>query len=131
MRVLLDTNTYSELKRGHPWVANRVRNSRLVLFSVVVAGELIHGFRAGVRYDQNWTELQAFLSRPRVKLLDVDLETADRFGRIASLLRSKGTPIPTNDIWIAAHAMQHGAELLSFDVHFARVDGLVWERRER
>lgn len=63
---------------------------------------------------------------PYVELVPVTLTTADRFGRIAASLRVKGTPIPTNDIWIAAHAFETGAELLSFDRHFDRVDGLVW-----
>jgi tRNA(fMet)-specific endonuclease VapC len=52
--------------------------------------------------------------------------TADRFGRIAAALRRKGRPLPTNDIWIAAHAMESGAELLSFDQHFDAVDGIAW-----
>jgi len=65
-----------------------------------------------------------------VSLLEVSLLTADRFGRIAAALRKKGMPIPTNDIWIAAHAMQSGAELLSYDAHFARIDGLVWSTPE-
>lgn len=107
-------------------MAERGRRSARILFSAIVAGELMHGFRLGGRYDRNRAELETFLERSRVSLLPVDLETADRFGRITARLRSKGTPIPTNDIWIAAHAMQHGAELLSFDGHFERVDGLAW-----
>jgi len=72
------------------------------------------------------TELDAFLANPYVEFLPVTLETADRFGRVAALLRKKGRPIPTNDIWIAAHAMESGAELLSSDDHFEHVDGLAW-----
>jgi tRNA(fMet)-specific endonuclease VapC len=56
----------------------------------------------------------------------VTYTTADRFGRVAAALRAKGRPIPTNDMWIAAHAMETGAELLSFDQHFEAVDGLAW-----
>ncbi len=54
------------------------------------------------------------------------LNTADRFGRIAAALRTKDRPIPTNDIWIAAHTMESGADLLSYDRHFSAVDGLAW-----
>jgi tRNA(fMet)-specific endonuclease VapC len=61
-----------------------------------------------------------------VELLPVTRTTADRFGRIAAALRKAGTPIPTNDIWIAAHAFESGAELVTFDDHFAAVPGLVW-----
>ena len=63
---------------------------------------------------------------PGVDLLPVTLTTADRFGRIAAQLREKGTPISTNDIWIAAQAMDVGADLLSSDTHFSAVDGLAW-----
>lgn len=126
LNVVLDTNAYTKLKRGHEGVARRVRNAEGVLFSVIVVGELLHGFRFGTRTEQNIEELEAFLGSPRVTLVPVTWTTADRFGRIAASLRAKGRPIPTNDIWIAAHAMETGAELLSFDRHFDHVDGLVW-----
>lgn len=126
MRLLLDTNAYSELKRGHSGVASLVRRSEQVLLSSIVAGELLYGFRAGSRYEANRRELDAFLGRPQVGFLPVSFATADRFGRIAHALRQKGKPIPTNDIWIAAHALEHGAELVSFDRHFENVDGLAW-----
>jgi tRNA(fMet)-specific endonuclease VapC len=70
--------------------------------------------------------LEVFLESPYVSLVPVTLTTADRFGRIAAALRAKGRPLPTNDIWIAAHAMETGAELLSFDEHFGAIDGLAW-----
>jgi tRNA(fMet)-specific endonuclease VapC len=126
MKRLLDTSAYSELKRGSDVVARLVRESEHLYFSSIAAGELLYGFRSGTRYEQNRRELQAFLSRPFVTLLEVTFDTADRFARVASCLRNKGTPIPTNDIWIAAHAMECGAELVSLDRHFASVDGLAW-----
>lgn len=66
-----------------------------------------------------------------MSLLPVTLVTADRFGRIAATLRRKGRPLPTNDIWIAAHAMESGADLLSFDGHFEHVEGLAWIQPDR
>jgi tRNA(fMet)-specific endonuclease VapC len=126
MKILLDTNAYSALLRGHADVARRIRGAEQVLMSVVVAGELLFGFRNGSRYETNRSELDEFLASPFVSLVPVSLVTADRFGRIASALKRKGTPLPTNDIWIAAQAMESGAELLSFDHHFAEVDGLAW-----
>ncbi|MGH7334937.1 MAG: PIN domain-containing protein [Candidatus Rokuibacteriota bacterium] len=66
------------------------------------------------------------LENPYVSLMPVTLTTADRFARVAGALRTKRRPIPTNDIWIAAHAMEAGAELLSFDAHFEAIDGLAW-----
>ena len=126
MTILLDTNAYSALLRGHDEVADRVRRAERIVFSTVVAGELLLGFRLGTRLKKNMAELDAFLENPYVSLVPVTLTTADRFARIAAALRVKGRPIPTNDIWIAAHAMEAGAELLSFDAHFGAVDGLAW-----
>lgn len=126
MRVLLDTNGYSALMRGVEAVVERVTRAGVVLLSTVVAGELMFGFRQGTRLRKNLAELDAFLKNPHVTVVPVSLTTADRFGRIAAALRAKGRAIPTNDIWIAAHAMETGAELLSFDKHFGEVDGLAW-----
>ena len=128
MRVLLDTSAYAELRRGNQHVARLVRGAERVLLSAVVVGELLHGFRNGRRYEQNHRTLAAFMAVTRVGFLPVTLVTADRYGRIMTRLRAKGRPIPTNDAWIAAHAMEAGADLVSFDHHFAEVDGLVWVR---
>lgn len=126
MKILLDTNAYSALMRGHDEVAERVRRAEQVVLSTVVAGELLLGFRVGTRLKKNMAELEAFLDNPYVSLAPVTLTTADRFARIAAALRARGKPLPTNDIWIAAHAMETGAELLSFDAHFGAIDGLAW-----
>jgi tRNA(fMet)-specific endonuclease VapC len=126
VRVALDTSAYSALMRGHRDLASVVRRAETVLVPAVVAGELLYGFRYGSRFEENAARLEAFLETPSVSLLAVTLVTADRFGRIATLLREHGTPIPTNDIWIAAQAMEAGADLLSSDAHFAVVEGLAW-----
>ena len=126
MRVALDTSAYSALMRGHRDVASLVRRAEAVLLPAVVAGELLYGFRYGSRYEENAARLEAFLETPSVNLLAVTFVTADRFGRIATVLREKGTPIPTNDIWIAAQAMEAGADLVSSDAHFGLVEGLAW-----
>ena len=128
MKVLLDTSAYSALRRDHLEVAERVRRSQRVLLSSVVLGELEYGFRSGTRYEQNRRELEAFLDHPYVRPLPVTPTTAERFGRVAAALRRQGRPIPSNDIWIAAHALESGADLLTFDRHFEAVDGLVWQR---
>ena len=128
MKLLLDTNAYVALMRAHPGIAARVRRAERIYLSAIVAGELIFGFRNGTHYERNLGELDDFLSNPFVEFLPVSYITADRFGRISALLRRKGTPMPTNDIWIAAHALESGAELLSFDRHFENIDGLVWTK---
>ena len=130
MRLLLDTNAYSALMRGELSIANRVREAEEILLSAVVAGELLFGFRNGSRYLKNLKNLETFLKNPYVRFVPVSWTTADRFSRIAMALKQKGTPIPTNDIWIAAHAMEMGADLISSDDHFSKVDGLAWIRPE-
>lgn len=126
MRILLDTNSYSDLARGFSPLSGRVRRAEVVLLSSIVAGELLGGFRRGTRFRENLADLERFLAQPRVRLLPVTGPTADRFGRIYAALRRRGKPIPTNDMWIAAQAMETGAELLSSDPHFQYVEGLAW-----
>lgn len=124
MKRLLDTNAYVELLKGTPAVAALVREAEQLVFSTVVVGELLFGFRNGTRYDKNLAVLDDFLGQPWVDLQPVTRVTADRFGRVAAALRKVGTPIPTNDVWIAAHAFETGAELITFDRHFESVRGL-------
>ena len=126
MRILLDTNAYSEMKRGQHGVADLVRAAHEVVMSTVVVGELLFGFALGSRSGPNRKELRAFLAAEQVSLVPVTLVTAERFGLVAAALRKKGRPIPTNDVWIAAHALETGADLVSFDEHFAEIDGLAW-----
>ena len=126
MRRLLDTNAYSALKRGHAETVKLIRESKQVFMSAVVVGELMSGFRSGGRSEANLRDLRDFLATRYVEFLPVTLTTADRFGRISSDLRRAGTRIPTNDIWIAAHAFETGADLVSYDQHFAAVQGLAW-----
>lgn len=128
MRLLLDTNAYAGLLRGTPAVATQVREAEGVCMSAVVIGELLMGFRLGSRVLENSQALSRFLANPYVETLPITRVTADHFGSIAASLRRHGTPIPTNDIWIAAHAVEHGVTLLSGDEHFAAVDGLLWLR---
>ena len=126
VRVSLDSNVYSLLFRGHPFVAEIVRRSQEVVLSAVVIGELLYGYRHGSRLARNLRELDDFLANPHVTLATVSRTTADRYSRVAAALRAKGRPLPTNDIWIAAHAMETGTELISSDGHFKDVDGLAW-----
>ena len=128
MKVLLDSNAYSLLMRGHEEVAELVRRAEEVLFSAVVVGELMYGFRRGTRFERNAAALRSLLDSPYSSFVDVGPVTADRYSRIAAALRAKGRPIPTNDVWIAAHAMETGADLVSADRHFEHVDGIVWVR---
>lgn len=125
MRALLDTSAYSAFKRNHPGVLEIVRDCQEILFSPVVAGELLAGFRRGDNLDRNLAELREFLDHPRVRITPLTLTTADRYGRAWATLRRRGTPIPTNDLWVAAQALETGADLVALDRHFQNVDGLA------
>ena len=126
MRILLDSNAYSAFMRGSEEVRGLIQDAEEVLFSAVVVGEQLFGFRQGAHYDRNLAELRSFLDRPYVSFIPVGPVTADRYSRVMTALKAKGRPIPTNDVWIAAHAMETGADLVSADRHFEYVDGIVW-----
>lgn len=128
MRVLLDSNAYSAFMRGSHEVRGLIRDAEEALFSAVVVGELLYGFRQRARFEQNLAELRSFLERPYVSLVPVGPVTADRYSRVMTALRAKGRPIPTNDVWIAAHVMETGADPVSADGHFEHVDGIAWVR---
>lgn len=128
MRLLLDSNAYSLFFRGHVQVGELVRSADEVLLSAIVVGELLAGFRRGSRFEQNLADLRDTLDSPLVTLIPVGSVTADRYARIVASLRDKGRPIPANDAWIAAHAMETGADLVSADRRFEHVDGIAWVR---
>lgn len=124
-RVILDTSAYSAFMRGHPEVKLALQQAEEVYLNPVILGELLAGFMRGKRRKKNERELQTFLSSPRVIVVDVDEETAERYAVILNSLWNAGTPIPTNDIWIAASAMQHGVHLLTTDAHYQTVTQVI------
>ena len=125
MKLMLDTNTYTAYLRDNPQVVARVEASTRILLPAAVVGELLYGFRYGTRYQQNLDQLERFLAKPFVAFVPVTMETCNRFGWVAAELRKAGTPIPVNDVWVAAHALQTGARLLTNDAHFECVTGLA------
>jgi tRNA(fMet)-specific endonuclease VapC len=126
MKLLLDTNAYVGFKRNILNVVEIIVGAEWILFSPVVLGELMFGFRNGARFKENMNELNEFLEHDVVELAQIGKTTSDRYSRIAAQLKRKGTPIPSNDIWIAAQTMEHGAELITSDQHFKKIDGLVY-----
>jgi len=127
VRVLLDTSGYSAFKRGHAGVVELLRTASLIALNAVVLGELLSGFDGGAREERNRQELRQFLASPRVRVLDIAAETAERYALAHQALRRAGTPIPTHDIWIAASAMEHGLRVLTTDGHFGAVPLLLVE----
>ena len=120
-RLLLDTSAYSAFMRGHGEIKLALQEADEICLNVVVLGELLAGFMRGKRRRRNEGDLKTFLGSTRVRILDVNEETAERYAVILDSLWRAGTPIPTNDIWIAASAMQHGLHLLTTDAHYQNV----------
>ena len=129
-RFFLDTSAYSAFKRGHPQIRYRIQEASQIQLNPVVLGELRSGFLKGTRLKDNLAELAQFLASPRVDVVAVDEETAGRYAVIFDSLRRAGTMIPTNDICIAAGAMQCGSVLLTTDPHFGAVTQIVAEISE-
>ncbi len=124
-RLLLDTSAYSAFMRGHREIKLALQESDEICLNVVVLGELLAGFVRGRRRRKNEEELKTFLGSTRVWILDASEETAERYAVILDSLWKAGTPIPTNDIWIAASAMQHGLHLITTDAHYQKVTQVI------
>jgi tRNA(fMet)-specific endonuclease VapC len=122
--LIIDTNAYVAFKRGDPRILKVLATADKLFFSVTVLGELLAGFAAGTKEAKNREELSKFLESPRVGVYPITELTADNYALIYASLRRKGQPIPTNDLWIAASALEHGAGVLTLDAHFKHIDGL-------
>lgn len=123
-KVLLDTNAYAHYMAGNDVVLERMGESDVIYLSVFVLAELQYGFKHGRKTDENMRDLKVFLQKPTVQTIHTSAETADIYAEIESRLRKNGTPIPNNDIWIAAHAIETGSVLITNDGHFDHIAGL-------
>lgn len=131
MKLILDTNAYVGFKLGYPEIIEYLTQADVILISPIMLGELMFGFRNGSRFARNTEELNRFLSHHAVEIVTLSEITADRYARIAAQLKQQGTPIPSNDIWIAAQTMETGSELVTMDNHFDKIPGLVYRRFRR
>jgi len=122
--LLLDTNAYTQFLAGNTEILSLLSMADTLYMSVFVLGELYAGFRGGSKEKENRKILNDFLGKPTVKKLFATTETADFFGHIKHTLKLAGTPIPINDIWIAAHAMETGSLVVTYDKHFEQVAGI-------
>ncbi|MCL5986835.1 MAG: type II toxin-antitoxin system VapC family toxin [Actinobacteria bacterium] len=128
-RILIDTTAYSSFMKGDPDFKKAIQTADEIFLNSIVIGELLFGFIRGGREEKNRLELQQFLSSPRVFIQTVDEETSERYAVIFNYLKEKGTPIPTNDIWIAASAMKDGLKILTADDHFNKIPQVIAEFR--
>ena len=123
-RILLDTNAYSAFKRGDARIVDHVARADEILIAVPVLAELRVGFKAGTMEKRNLDELEEFLAARRVSVPAITEQTALFYAEIHSGLKRQGTPLPVNDVWIAACTVESGAILISDDAHFQRIPGL-------
>ncbi len=130
IRILLDTSAYIAFLKGHTGIKQTIQKADEINLNPVVLGELLAGFMKGKRAAQNREILQEFMGSPRVRLMAIDEETSERYAAIFNYLREKGTPIPTNDLWIAATAMQFGLRVVTTDRHFQQVPQVMAEIHE-
>ncbi len=126
-RLILDTSAYSAILKGTPSIRFVLQQTDEIFLNPVILGELFVGFSLGKDEKKNRNILQDFLSSPRVTILLIDQETSERYAAIRKYLRLKGTPIPTNDLWIAASAMQFGLKVLTTDRHFLKIPQIIAE----
>ena len=124
MTIVLDTTAYSDFNRGDKRLKKWFTAKHDLVLPTIVIGELRAGFAAGNRRDENERLLQRFLDSPNVSTVTITDATTKTFADIYLSLRRAGTPIGTNDMWIAAMAVEHSYELLALDTDFKRVPGL-------
>lgn len=126
-KIAFDTNAYSRLLNGERYLQQILEEASIVYISVIVIGELLFGFKGGNKEKQNKKLLDEFLHNSAVQTINVTAETADIYADVKGTIKTKGKPIPTNDIWIAAHTIEYGAKLVTFDKHFYEIPGLrIW-----
>ena len=126
-KCLLDTNIVIALFADEATVKDNLAKAEEVFVPSVVIGELFYGAHKSARSKENLAHISEFAASSIV--LGCDVETSHFYGEIKNALRLKGHPVPENDIWIAAIALQHGLALITRDTHFNAVDNLkviVW-----
>lgn len=127
-KILLDTSGYSLLLKGERAVLTEIEKASTVYLSVIVIGELLAAFKNGTREAKNRELLEKFTLKPSVIVIPATQETAEIYAQIVSLLKKQGTPIPMNDVWIAAHAIETGAQIITADRHFLKIPQVrVWD----
>jgi tRNA(fMet)-specific endonuclease VapC len=125
VRIALDTNRITDLFRGDSELAERLGTSEEVWIPLIVLGEIKAGFHGGTEQRRNEVLLNRLLAKPTVGVLLPSLETAQHYARLFVQLKRAGTPIPDNDLWIAALVLEHNLFLVTRDHHFQRIPQLL------
>lgn len=126
-RIFIDTSLYSSFMKGDSYANQLIQSADELFLNSIVLGELLSGFMRGKKERKNRLELSEFLSSPRINILALDDETSERYAIIIKYLYEQGTPIPTNDVWIASSVMQYGLKLISRDNHYLKIPQILKE----
>ena len=124
MRLLLDTNRLTDVLEGDDVLAHLIESAAEVWIPFVALAEIKAGFLGGNRRTKNEASLEFLMRISGVEALFADRETTEVYARLFYSMRRAGTPIPTNDLWIAAQCLEHGFGLVTLDRHFEAIDGL-------
>jgi predicted nucleic acid-binding protein len=125
VRIALDTNRVTDLFRGDIALAEQLTTCDEIWIPLIVLGEIKAGFYGGTQQRRNEVLLNGLLLKPTVAVLVPGRETAEHYARLFVQLRRTGTPIPDNDLWIAALVLEHNLLLVTRDKHFERIPQLM------
>ena len=125
MRVALDTNRLTDLFQGDSGLAERLSTCDEVWIPLVVLAEIKAGFYGGTQAHRNEILLRKLLAKSTVGVLLPSRETSEHYARLFVQLKRAGTPVPDNDLWIAALALEHDLLLITRDRHFERIPQLL------
>lgn len=120
--MIVDTNALSAIVDEQPGIHAALEQAAAVLIPVIVLGEYGFGIAQSTRRSQHQKWLRESL--PAYGILDITRETAEHYAALRLEMKRAGTPIPSNDLWIAALCREHKLPVLSRDRHFDRVRGL-------
>lgn len=125
MSFTLDTSAYSAFNRGDKRLKEWFQADNEIVVPIIVIGELRAGFAAGSKRKENEDLLQRFLDSPNVIVVAITDATTRIYAEIYVRLRQKGKPIGTNDMWIAAIALEQNNVLLTLDGGFSDIPDLM------
>ena len=123
MNILLDTNIIIAFLKNDPGIVKKARSLHRINISVITVGELLYGALNSSKCDDNLAVFRNFFDE--CTLIPINAETAEEYAKIRLELKGKGTPIPENDLWIAATAKIHGYTLISRDIHLLKLKAIV------
>jgi tRNA(fMet)-specific endonuclease VapC len=127
-KIILDTNAYTAYLTGDKKILTAIAGAEIIYMSIFVLGELYAGFKGGSKEEKNRQILNTFIQKPGVIVINATERTSEIFGEIKHSLKRAGTPLPINDVWIAAHGIETGSVLISYDGYFKKISNLqTWK----